>query len=309
MAFEKFYQESNERSKKVEMVKIVPINNPLVNQTILLKSIYDIPQMNDTQLRNFVDTYYESIINAVYDGSNKYAALDNLSCFINTRFLDALIDVLPKKQLGRDMIIKCNQICYDYISYPGHVQNITSRMVRLGNIINSRELPRLLGLGIRHDVASYILMARYSSFDLSRCVKNVNYVIISRPKEEMTYQTILEIFRILYNDMIDRDIWPRIFQYFMLDVIPERNEQDPNTHWITSDVEEINSTINLVILEILNEIPSEKIRSALLNYSSLYYMLNKGMSVRFTMQRLSNDFSNINRVIAIMRDEEYISIP
>lgn len=67
MAFEKFYQESNERSKKVEMVKIVPINNPLVNQTILLKSIYDIPQMNDTQLRNFVDTYYESIINAVYD--------------------------------------------------------------------------------------------------------------------------------------------------------------------------------------------------------------------------------------------------
>lgn len=308
---EDFYRESAERSEKnkVEMVKILPMNSPMFNKNALFQSIYDIPKMDDLQLRSFVNVHYETIVNAVYDNTNKYSALDNLACFTNTRFLDALIDVLQNKHINRMLAIKFNNICYDYISYSGHTQAVSSRMMRISNIINSAEIPRLIGIGIRYDVASYLMMARYSSFDLAKCVRNVNYVLISRPKEEMKYDTVLKAFQIIYNDMADRDIWTRIFGYFMMDVVPMRVEQDKSTHWITNEVIENNSILNLVVLEILNTIPKSKIRSALINYSSLYYMANNGKPVRFSLRSLSNDYANINIVIELLRNDENILVP
>ena len=146
-----------------------------------------------------------------------------------------------------------------------------------------------------------IIIARYSSFNPEICVKRVNHILITQPKAVMSFEMIIEIFRIIYSE---RSVWGMMFQYFMFDVIPEYNEYDMNAHWVTEEVEEINSTINLAILEILNSEPYDVIRAALLNYAGIYSMKRYKMPIRFTMRRLSDDYSRINDMVMMLSSEQ-----
>lgn len=310
MAFEQFYQELNNRrvnNPPVEMARIIPIQNPTFSNKALLQSIYDIPNMSDSELRNFINSHFTSILNNIFD-IDKIKASDHVRCFTDVRFLDAFIDVLQLNAFYEtDVIIKCNNVCYDYLSLNTQKDpEVVARMIRIGNAVNRTNLPRLLGLGLRHDVASLINISRYSSLNLDICVKRVNHILITQPKAIMNFEMITEIFKIIYSE---RGIWMRIFQYFMFDVIPEYNEYDVNAHWVTEEVEEINSIINIVILDILNYEPFEVIRGALINYASVYNMMKYNKPTRFTMKRLSDDYSRINDMVRILRDEENIIVP
>lgn len=310
MAFEQFYQELNNRrinNSPVEMAKIIPIQNPTFNNKALLQSIRDVPNMSDSELRNFINSHFTSILNNIFD-IDKIKASDHIRCFTDIRFLDAFIDVLQLNAFYEtDIVIKCNNVCYDYLSLNTQKDpEVVSRMIKIGNIVNKVNLPRLLGLGLRPDVASLINISRYSSLNLDVCVKRVNHILITQPKAVMNFEMITEIFKIIYSE---RNIWMRVFQYFMFDVIPEYNEYDINARWVTEEVEEINSIINIVILDILNYESFEVIRGALINYASVYNMMKYNKPIRFTMKRLSDDYSRINDMVRILKDEENIVVP
>ena len=306
--FENFYNELKQYydDRKVEMVRIVPANSPNFNKSVLVQSIQDIPNMNDSELENFIYHHFEAIINNAYNSSVNY--LDYLKWFTDIRFLDVFINTLPRKFLSTDMIVKINKLCYDYMSLDKNDPVIVNRMVKISNTINQVYLPKLLGLGINPKLASYILIARYSHLDLNICIRRVNYILVMQPNNDYdkSYNLISQIFRIIYPDDM---LWARIFQYFMFDVIPERNENDLKTHWVTPDVEEINSIINLVILDILNEKPTNVIGSALRNYAESYRLINYGRLVRFSMQRLSGDYDRINYVVDSLKINEQIFVP
>lgn len=304
--FEKFYDDVRKYTEdhKVEMVKIVPTNSPALNKSVFIQSINDIPTMNDTELENFIYYHFEEIINNAYSGSSN--SLEYLKWFTDIRFLDVFINTLQRKFIDTDIAVKCNKLCYDYMSLDKNEQAIVNRLIKISNIINQSYMPKLLGLGINPKLASYILIARFSHLDLSICVRRVNYILITQPKTDRSYDIISQIFRIIYfND----SLWIRIFQYFMFDVIPERNENDPGTHWVTPDVEEINSIINLVILDILNEKPIDIIGAALRNYAESYRLLNYGKLIRFSLRTLSNDYERINYAIQSLRINEFIIVP
>ena len=306
MAFEEFYDkipQYTEKPKKIEMARIVPANSPSFSRSVLLQNIHDIPTMSDAELENFIYYHFEAIINNAYNSNN---AAEYLKWFTNIRFLDIFINTLPKKFIDIDIAVKCNKLCYDYISLGNNDNTVVNRMVKISNTINQAYMPKLLGIGINPKLASYILMARFSHLDFSICIRRVNYILITQPKTDKSYDIISQIFRVIYADDL---LWGRIYQYFMFDVIPERNEKDPQNHWVTPDVEELNSIINLVILDILNEKPINIIGTALRNYAESYRLIDYGKLIRFSMQRLSGDYDRIIYVVENLRYNEQVIVP
>ena len=306
--FEKYWAEKElyDKNNKVEMVKIIPQNSPMFNRSVFMQTIDNIPQMSDVELRKFINQYFGSILNNTFFGrdNNKYIA-----CFADARFLDAFIDVIVTMQyFEKDIIVKCNTICYHYLTLPEHAKDpkIIGRMLRMSSIINRTGLPRLLGLGLSDNLASMILIARYSDLDLNICVKRVDFIIITQPKELMTQKMITEIFKNLFDVMTD---FNRIFPYFMLDIVPDYNENDESTWWFTDEIDEVNSTMNLAVLDILDNLPTPIIRSTLINYAEGYRIVNSNRMVRFSMQRLSDDYYRINNVIYNLCVNENIYVP
>lgn len=306
--FDKYWKEKEEydMNNQKDMVRILPMNSPTFNRSVFIQTIDSIPEMSDVDLRRFIQQHFNSIMNNTFSGqdSARYVAL-----FRDVRFLDALIDVLIRMQFfEKDTVVRCNTICYHYLTLSECDKDplVVSRMIQMSNVINRNGLPHLLGLGLRENLVSTLLIARYSDFDLNICVKRVDTIIIRQPKELMNQKMIGEIFKSLYNPMEE---FPRIFPYFMLDVLPDYNENIPNTLWITDDIDEVNSVMNLAVLDILDNLPSQLIRNTLVNYAEGYRIVNSGKRVRFSMQRLSDDYYRINDIVYALAERENIYVP
>ena len=316
MAFEKYWEEKKayDSANRVEMVKVVPSNSPTFNRSILLGSIYDMNNMNDSELRMFVQNSFRSILNNIFFGSKE--SVDYINCFTNVRFLDAFIDVIQRfiqqgNYLDRDNIVKINNICYDYITFNSGNKNpsVVNRMYMLANIINAPYIPRLLGLGLNNNLASLLLIARWSNLDPRVCVRRVNFIIIGQPKSLMTQETIVQLMKILYELDRDQRNFIKIFPHIMTDVLGDYDEADPATHWITDDIQEVDSILSLAVLDILNEFTDINIRHVLINYTESYKLVHSNKPIRFSMRRLSDDYEKINNVIYNLHEYECIIVP
>lgn len=316
MAFEKYWEEKRayDSANKVEMVKIVPSNSPTFNRSILLGSIYDMNNMNDSELRMFVQNSFRSILNNIFFGTKESA--DYINCFTNVRFLDAFIDVVQRyiqqgNYFDRDNIAKINNICYDYITFNNGNKNpaVVNRMYMLANIINGPYIPRLLGLGLNNTVANLLLIARWSNLDPRVCVRRVNFIIIGQPKSLMTQEKIMQIMNILYELDRDQRNYIKIFPHIMMDVLGDYDDADPSTHWITDEIQEVDSTLSLAALDILNEFTDANIRHILVNYTESYKLVYSNKPIRFSMRRLSDDYQKINNVVYSLGEYEGIIVP
>lgn len=316
MAFEKYWEEKKayDSANKVEMVRVVPTNSPTFNRSILLGSIYDMNNMNDSELRMFVQNSFRSILNSIFFGSKE--SVDYINCFTNVRFLDAFIDVVQRfiqqgNYFDRDNIAKINNICYDYITFNNGNKNpsVVNRMYMLANIINAPYIPRLLGLGLNSNVANLLLIARWSNLNPKVCVRRVNFIIIGQPKSLMTQETITQIMKILYELDRDQRNYIKIFPHIMMDVLGDYDDADPSTHWITDEIQEVDSTLSLAALDILNEFTDNNIRHVLVNYTESYQLVHSNKPIRFSMRRLSDDYEKINNVISNLQDYESIIVP
>lgn len=316
MAFEKYWEEkmAYDSAKKVEMVKIVPSNSPAFNKSILLGSIYDMNNMNDSELRMFVQNSFRSILNNIFFGTKE--SVDYINCFTNVRFLDAFIDVVQRyiqqgNYFDRDNIAKINNICYDYITFNSINRNqaVINRMFMLASIINAPYIPRLLGLGLSNNITNLLLIARWSNLDPKVYIRRVNFIIIQQPKSLMSQETIVQIFKILYELDRDQRNYIKIFPHIMTDVLGDYDDADPVTHWITDEIQEVDSILSLAALDILNEFTDVNIRHTLINYTESYKLVHSNKPIRFSMRRLSDDYSKINDVIYSLKEYESIIVP
>ena len=304
--FNKFWDETkkHDADHPVLVAKVRVDESPNFNLSILKQNIDNVDSMSDVELRNFIKRCFKSImVNLFGKEMPKY-----IHYFQDVRFLDAFIDVLKSMDfIEKDDIVRLNTMCYHYITIPKDKQNyrVVSRMMEVSNIINRHNLPRLLGLGLSSNLASILLIARYSDIDLNVCVKRVNFIIITQPKELMSERMIEEILKILYNVLDDM---VRIFPPIMMDILPDYDENNPNTLWISEDIQEVNSTLNLAFLNILDNLPTQTIRSVLLNYTEAMNMVYKNYQVRFSLRCLSEDYYRINNVINEMALNEGIYV-
>ena len=293
--YKDFWEEANKYDAEhpIQVIKVRVDENPNFNLEILKQNIDHVNDMSDSELRSFIKKCFKSIMRDLFGAEMpKY-----IKYFQDIRFLNAFIDVvLSLEFIDKEDIIRINTMCYHYITLPKDKQDyrVLDRMMQLSNIVNKLNIPRLLGLGLSSNLASILLIARYSDIDLNVCVKRVDFIIITQPKELMSEKMIEEIFKILYNVMDD---FHRIFPYIMMDTLPEYDENNPNTFWVTDDIQEVNSTLNLAILNIIDNLPSQTIRGIILNYSEAMSMIYKNQTVRFSLRNLSEDYYRINNII------------
>lgn len=316
MVFDKYWQDKKayDNAHPVEMVTLAMDRRPAFNKNILLANIYDIPNMSDSDLRTFVHNSFRLILNNIFFGSKD--SIDYINCFTNERFLDAFIDVVQRmlttnKYLESDDIVKINNICYDYISFehPNKSNAVVNRMFTLANMINVKYLATLLGFGIERAVANLIVIARFSNLNPAVFVKRVNFIIICQPSKSMTRENIARIFQTIYEIDRNQNNLINIFPSIMFDVLGDYDEADPRTHWITDEIQEVDSTLNLAILDVLEALEPQTIRKVLVNYSENYYILKRNMPTRFNMQHISHDYEQINRVVYELQVNEDIIVP
>lgn len=285
----KFIKKSDQYNKSgVRLVEKLPTvdQNPAFSKEALYTGIKNIPSMTYEELRIFIERNMDNILKDSINGNQEY-----IKYFTNIDFLDAFINVLETKQYySPNIIVWVNNICYDYITQNKKDNETSRRILKIANIVNRHKMPKLLGLGLPPSVAITLLMARYSSStNLFTCIKRLNFVIITQPKTLMSYDMMLEICKILYDDIA------RQFQYFMLDVIPQYSDENPT--WVTEEVEEVNSVLNLVILDLLNQQPLQTIKAAISDYILSYGALYSKAPYRFALKNLSDDYYRINMVV------------
>jgi hypothetical protein len=302
MSFDNYWKEAfqYDEERKNSMVKILPMNRPAFDETMLVRGIDSVPDMDSAELRRYISINYYSILNGVFNGdSDKY-----LRCFQNTNFLDAFIDIISeRKYFDNDETIRLNNICYDYLTYDRSKRDpkVADKMTIIANIVDRAKMPRLLGLGLSDSAAISLLIARYSNTSIEVVTKRVDFIMTIQPVEVMSKKMIIEIFRVLFNVMED---WIRVFPTIMVDVIPVRREDDPSSRWVTDDIEEIDWAISLAALDILDYLPTEIIRKVLINYSEGMAMMPKPK--RFSMNNLSDDYYRIKNVIIGLKNEGII---
>ena len=293
--------EYSSSTPKIEMCKIIPSQQPQFSRSALFRNIQQIDQLTDAELAEFIERNLDKILFKTFNGNE---IIDHIKAFQNVRFLDALIKILGQiKWFNKDQILSLNTIAYNYITAPDteafHKDyQIIDRYITISNLINRAELPRLLGLGYTETLANMLLIARYSDNNPSVIIKRLDFIIITQPSSLMSQKMITDTLRILFDVFTDT---PRIFPYYMEDVLPREE-------WVTDEIEENDSTMQLSMLEIIDNLPTNLIFETLRGYAEGWQMMGR-KPVRFSMKRLSDDYYRINSVVYQLMNVEGVVVP
>ena len=310
---EKIEYDTNKSNNMIEMVS--PSNSPLFNNSILFKNIEDRNSMTDVELRIFIENSFLSIINNIFN-HNQNTYVKYVKAFEDPRFLNAFIDVLQNmKYFETDVIIKCNLLAYHYITSDERFKNkeITKLMIRMSSIVNYNNSIKLKKFNLPENLENILLLARYSDFNISISIKRVNLLMITSPilydmldinEYEASDYSVNFLANLLF-ELYPSDQWIYVLPYFMVDVLPDYDEKNPHTRWITPEVESMSSALNLAVLKILNEKidDSMMLERLLYSYAEGYNILNYRMPTRFSFQSISFEYERLSKVIYNLKDQ------
>lgn len=322
MLFETFWEEKRQFEENLHKKQVPPppmANSPAFNQSILFKNIEDRNSMSEAELKYFIHNNFTVIMNNVFapEVSPKY-----LQAFQEPRFLDAFIDVVSQlKYFDSDIGVRINLIVYDYIvTYSDSNPAVLDRMKKLATIVNYSKSILLKKYNLPMFLDIYLLVSRYSTFDLNICVRRVNLMLIRNqklasmlnidPDSETSSESIDFLARLLV-DLFSLDTWNLVLSYFMLDVLPAYDERNPVTQWVTPDVEAMDSAISLAILKVLDTMiaSSAALKNVIATYAEGYRMMNWKKPVRFSFQSISEDYPRLKSVLKYLEDEEKLIVP
>lgn len=316
MVFEKYWNEKQQydanQLANANYVIPTPSQSALFNQSILFKNIEDRDNMSDAELRYFINNNLRSILNNVFDYtvSKKY-----LDAFQEVRFLKAFADAITIIPFfDQDIIVRTNLIVYHYITQPYKKQEVVDEMMKIASIINRSKLSILKSYDFPENFKTWLVVARYSDFNMNICVKRVNMLMLINPQSltslnidvnDIASEEAIDTLSKLLVELFNTSEWSIVLPYFMLDVLPEVDDT-PSTQWITPEVEAIDSTISLAILHILDTIipDSKTLANILKTYAEGYRILNNKKPIRFSFQTISEDYPRLKSVIEYLSNNE-----
>lgn len=258
------------------------LNYAGINNSVLFDAIENdrLDSVSDSDLYKMVCGAHLELFRRIMSQDSRY-----VTSVLNVKLLNVLIQVATNIPLSMEERICCNKIVYDYTTYEGADEYMKGLVLSLAKAINKDIIPGLCGLGLDVNLAIFLACARYSSMDISVCVKRVNFIIITQPSIIMTEQMILNIFEKLYEKFTE------VFETCMLEVL------DDEAEWVTESIDENFSTINLVLLDILNVMPAQSIIHVLRSFCDDYELLYKDHPVRFNIKNISGDYYRITECI------------
>lgn len=283
-----------------EIVKGLPLEtNPKnvylsmddTNLDSITNRLFKLDNLSDQELYNLVSKTYQYLLDEMFIGKNM-----ELITFLykNSRFIMTFANVLsrPDIKLSYLQTVYCNKLAYDFFTARGEKDNyIRALLVNLVKIVNRSITPGLIGLGLSEEDVSYFTNARYSSVKENIQVKRLNLEIMKRSSDVMTVQMIVDI----YGKLFDR-ITP-LFDGVMYDYWPSEQFMD-------QEMEEVYATINVAILEIVNNLPEDIMYHLLRNFHETYHMINKDKKIRFNIYSFcKEDYPRLDYTLEMLRRE------
>ena len=253
--------------------------------------LFNLDNLSDQDLYNLIAKTYHYLFDEMFIAKNM--ELINF-LYTNPRFIMNLTGVLsrPDIPLTHLQVFYCNRLAYDYFTARGEKDAyIRDLLVNLIKTVNRSITPSLIGLGLNETLVSYLTNARYSSLKEPIQVRRLNLIIIQQPSEVMTVQMIVDI----YGKLFDR-ISP-LFEGIMYDYwSPEQ--------FISKEMEEVYATINVAILEIVNNLPEDIMYHLLRNFNETYQLINNGKRLRFNIYSFcKDDYPRLYYTLELLRQE------
>ena len=289
--FEKFVEEQTIMDEQMEKVPI-KIESYYYSTETLQEELENIDTMSASRLYNVMKSSYKLFLNEVFNNKNQYY----IYLLTNEKFLNVFIEVMAYvTDLDKDIIMNINKIAYDYTILSDRNENIKNLLFSLSRIINRSVIPKLVGLGLSENYASYLALARYSSKDEILNIRRLNYIIMSGDTEVITCQMIVRIYEKLFDDFVD------LFKGVMFDTMMYSN--------VPLNAPEIYNRISYSITGMLNNLPSNLINKVLKEYIISYYNNFPRYSYRFSLKIIPVNFDRVLKVLNDIKQETDICIP
>lgn len=276
-------------SKKEEFVKPNFTNidykmGDISNQLIEIRNSSE----DEQKICNLIYNSFNVIFDDIYlkNEVNRDAII---AVFGNPIFLKCLIKVIPSININKNQQICCNKIAWDYLSSQANIDNtsyeeISNLLFQLSYITNRASI-NSLSVYMPVQVAKYIALARFSSFNETKNIKRVNNVLI---KNSINVQDIVNIYSVLFVN----NITP-VFESIMFNFDDSLTGLEKTT----------DGNIVLAILIILENMTSIHIKKILTNYTMNYNLLNK--KIRFGIRTISSgDYKRILAVVDNLETED-----
>ena len=261
------------------------------NLESIKNKLFNLDNLSDQDLYNFVYKTYNYILDEMFIAKN-----GDLIKFLytNSRFLMTFNSVLgrPDIELSYLQTIYCNKLAYDYFTAKGDKDSyIKDLLVNLIKTVNRSVMPSLIGLGLNEELAAYLVNARYSSLKENIQVRRLNLIIMNQPSEVMTVQMIVYI----YGKLFER-ITP-LFDGIMYDYWS-------NDQLVGNEMEEIYATINVAILEIVNNLPEDIMYHLLRNFRETYDLVNLNKKIRFNIYSFcKEDYPRLDYTLELLKQD------
>lgn len=268
-----------------EVVKKLPLEvNPQnvylsmddTNIDSIKKRLFKLDDLSDEELYHLISKTYSYILDEIFISKN----MDLIKfLYTNPRFLMTFNNVMsrPDVKLSYLQMIYCNKLAYDYFTAKGDKDDyIKALLINLIKTVNRSVTPGLVGLGIGEELASYLANARFSSLKEQIQVKRLNLVIMNQSTGVMNLQMIINI----YGKLFDR-ITP-LFDGIMYDYWS-------SDQFASKEMEDAYATINVAILEIVNNLPEDIMYHLLRNFYESHQLINLNKRIRFNIYSFCED--------------------
>ena len=283
-----------------EVVKKLPLEvNPKnvylsmddTNIDSIKKRLFKLDELSDEELYHLVSNTYSYILDEIFISKN----MDLIKfLYTNPRFLMTFNNVMsrPDVKLSYLQMVYCNKLAYDYFTAKGDKDDyIKALLINLIKTVNRSVTPGLVGLGLGEELASYLTNARFSSLKEQIQVKRLNLVIINQSTDIMNLQMIINI----YGKLFDR-ITP-LFDGIMYDYLTV-------DQFASKEMEDVYATINVAILEIVNNLPEDIMYHLLKNFYESHQLINLNKKVRFNIYSFcKDDYPRLDYTLQVLNSE------
>ena len=265
----------------------------LVNPDVITETLEKIDSVSDQTIYDIIKTGYNMILDPSFINKpkNKIALGNAFQCI---KFVSAFVNTLTNIKLDGMQSICANRLIYDYFTSSRQDSIITNALYTLGLSLNGKNVSCLCGKGLDRNLAIYLSVARHSSTNVQLTVKRVNVIIINTPKV-MSEQMIVWIYEELYPDKL-----MDLFNGIMFDAWDFKDEELA----LEEEQEDTYATINLAILDILNEIPTTMCVQLFRNYAQAKQYNHREELTRFDIHAISEaDYGRVLQAIELVESE------
>ena len=264
------------------------INKPLFHtieykMNDIVEKIENIDKFDEKEIKEIIIRQHQMILN--YDNflSSKESRSLALKLFTNKRFLICFLDVIRLLSINEHEKICINKLAYDYYCLPDKNEEISNLLFQLTTEVNGKEVVILSGILGLSD-AKILSMLRNSSFEEAKVVPRVNNFIVQIPYE-LTMKNLADIYC---------NLFPRVTTLFVQTMLQVK---DPGYSIFESKRFD---EISIIMLEIVNSMPSSEIKKVLESYAYSLNKLTGNITVRFSIKNAAR----YDRIIRVLKEVE-----